>query len=330
MGGIVTVITAWLRMPLFRDGGAGWLETQSNKSRLLKWYYLFRGWIQMLWMVPGYDIIHFHSTPGHCLISHLPILLYARLWKKKTIAHIHVGNQLKLYEHSRLFRFFLQKSDVVVTLAKVWEPMMMACGVPQERITTIYNPSPEPVPPSTREPYILFFALMNKNKGYDLLIRAFASLAPEFPDWRLEMAGTGETEQAKQLAAELGAAEQIHVHGWVTGAAKDELLRHASGYCMASYMEGFPMAVLESYAYGIPVVTTPVGGLVDVLEDGKNALVFDFGDVKGLTAQLRRLMEDEPLRKQLSAASSDLAQRLFSPTMVEASLKQLYDTLIPD
>lgn len=326
-GGIASVLRMWMDMPLFQGGRSTWLEIQSNVDKRDKVKCLLLGYLKMLWQVPMHRVIHFHSTPGNCVWIHMPVLLWSKLCGKKILIHLHVGNQIENYKHSKLFRFFLHRADKVVVLAKVWEAKVAELDIPRERITTIYNPSPEVVKNSEREKYVLFMAFINKNKGYDILVNAFAKIAKEFPEWRLEMAGTGATDIIRQIAKENDIESQVNVHEWVGGNEKEELFRKASAYCMASYMEGFPMSVLEGYAYGVPLISTPVGGIVDVLKDGENALVFAFGSVEQLTEKLRLLFTDTELRDRLSAASYELAEKVFSPKQVEASLEKLYNEL---
>ncbi len=91
------------------------------------------------------------------------------------------------------------------------------------------------------------------------------------------------------------------------------------------------MVVLEAWEHGICVVTTPVGGLPDVLEEGKNALTFNFGDARGLANQLMRLMDNEKLRRQMTDYSYDFVESHFSLAEVEKRMKDIYNNIIvPD
>ena len=104
-------------------------------------------------------------------------------------------------------------------------------------------------------------------------------------------------EQAQRLVQELGVARQVVFTGWIAGKEKERLFREASVFCLSSYAEGFPMAVLDAWSYGIPVVSTPVGGLPDVLKDGENALLFQPGDVDTLAKRFIQVLSDATFRK---------------------------------
>lgn len=87
------------------------------------------------------------------------------------------------------------------------------------------------------------------------------------------------------------------------------------------------MGVLDAWAYGIPCVVTPVGGLPDVIEEGKNCLTFPFDDVNTLTMQLRKLMESPDLRRDMAEYSKSFGERTFSPEKISESVDELYKKL---
>ena len=90
------------------------------------------------------------------------------------------------------------------------------------------------------------------------------------------------------------------------------------------------MVVLEAWARGIAVVTTPVGGLPDVIEEGRNCLTFPFGDAEALTKQLRRLIESLELRRSMAEYSKTFGERVFAPVMVNESIEKLYEEILKD
>ena len=97
---------------------------------------------------------------------------------------------------------------------------------------------------------------------------------------------------------------------------------------MASYQEGFPMAVLDAWAYGLPCIVTPAGGLPDIVKEGKNALLFEFGDEKTLSEKLDIMMSDEALRERIAMESLHLAQTVFNVITINRQIGDLYKELI--
>ena len=78
------------------------------------------------------------------------------------------------------------------------------------------------------------------------------------------------------------------------------------------------------------MVTTPVGGLPDVIEEGKNCLTFPFDDVATLTMQLRKLMESSKHRMDMAESSKSFGERVFAPVMVNESIEKLYEEILKD
>ena len=326
-GGITTVLEEWSKLPIWDGSGMGWLALQSNLGMMNKLYVLVLGYLKSLYKVPRYDIIHFHSVPGRCLVIQLPVFLYALLLRKRIVVHFHVGNQIESHIDDPLMKLYISKADRIVVLAEVWRRLLGKSAVGMNKVMTIYNPAPAVDRRIVeRKKQILFMAYLNKNKGYDLLIKAFSKVASDCPDWHLVIAGAGEIQAARDMVAKLGSVDCITVLDWVSGSEKDTLYRSSSVYCMASYQEGFPMSVLEAYSYGLALVTTPVGGLIDVVKDHENAIVFNFGDEPGLEDALRLLLNDGHLLHRLSEESIKLAQGIFSLDNVCGSLVSLYNS----
>jgi len=88
------------------------------------------------------------------------------------------------------------------------------------------------------------------------------------------------------------------------------------------------MSVLDALAYGLPMVTTPVGGLPDVLVHEKNSMVFEPGNINTLAEHLETLILNESLRKKLSKASLELSNEQFNIKTITQQLSVLYDDLI--
>ena len=189
------------------------------------------------------------------------------------------------------------------------------------------DPPPVVSTKSDRRRMILVAGILDANKAYDTIIRAFSQVARRHTDWKLVFAGNGEVEKARALASDSGAGSQVEFRGWVSGDEKAALFRQSSVFCLASYKEGFPMAVLEAWAYGIPVVCTAAGGLADVVADGVNALVVEPGNSDDLARQLERMMTDEGLRSRIVAKASQLIREQFSPEAINAQLERIYKEL---
>lgn len=331
-GGVASVLRLMKTMPFWEKYHCEWLGTQIQRGYGVKLWFALKAYFKALFTIWQYNIVHFHTVPDKiCLIIQMPVLLLALLGRKKIIMHIHMGNQLEEHQHNRLFIWCLNRADCVVLLAKKWENLF-ATLFSQVRVKTavIYNACTilPAVDYSQKGKSIIMAAYLNDNKHPDLLLKAWQKLKADFPDWHVTIMGNGEVERFKSMAHGLGLDDSVTFTGYVTGKQKDDIWNRASIYCMCSRHEGFPMVVLEAWAKGIAVVTTPVGGLPDVIEEGENCLTFPFDDEKALAVQMRKLMESSELRRKMGMYSKKYGEKVFAPQKVNESIEMLYEEML--
>jgi len=327
-GGVASVIRTMKRMPFWKKYSCYWLGTQIQSSYRVKLWYALKAYVKALLTIWRYDIIHFHTVPDKiCLVIQMPVLLLALLGRKKIIMHIHMGNQLEEHTKNKLFIWCLRHSDLIVLLAKKWQSrfgyLFPTVNVPT---AVIYNAceTVADIDFSKKEKSIIMAAYLDENKCPDLLLQAWNRLSADYPDWHVTIMGNGDVERYRRMAHNMGLDDSVTFTGYITGERKDDIWNKASIYCMCSRHEGFPMVVLEAWAREIAVVTTPVGGLPDVIEDGKNCLTFNFYDVDGLTIQLRRLIEDAQLRWEMSAYARQETVSKFSLKKINSRIEEIY------
>lgn len=336
-GGVSTVLKLMKQMPFWKKYNCFWLGTQIQRNYLWKLWYALKSNILACFIIWRYDIIHFHTVPDfNCMLIQLPVFLLSRLTRKKIIMHVHVGNQLANHVDNRFFIWLLTHSSGIVFLAEKWKTFFMEHYVTRHvnkrfpRLEVVYNACEMTpcIPFENKEKIIIMAVYFCENKAPDLLLKAWSKLKTEYPDWHIWLLGNGNVSYYKSMADEMNISDSVSFTGYLTGKERELFFRKASIYCMCSYMEGFPMVVLESWMYGLNVVTTPVGGLPDVIEDGKNCLVFDFGDSDSLADKLRMLIDDVELRKSMADYSRMFVEKRFSPETINISIDSLYKSLM--
>jgi len=149
-------------------------------------------------------------------------------------------------------------------------------------------------------PFMLAAGRLVHQKGFDILIRAFATVARECGQLRLAIAGEGPEEQAlRNLVAALRLDDRVHFLGQVRGLRT--LMRQADAFILSSRYEGFPNVLLEALASGLPVVATDCpGGPREILRDGEFGLLVPCENPVALAAALRCIATDAALRNRLS------------------------------
>jgi glycosyltransferase involved in cell wall biosynthesis len=179
--------------------------------------------------------------------------------------------------------------------------------------------------------FALFLGRLHPRKGVDVLIRAFAQIAPEIGSAQLVIAGDGRERKAlEELAQSTPAADRIHFLGPVRGISKRWLLHNAA--CLVAptrTWEGMPVVVLEALACGRPVIGTKVGGIVDLVRSEENGLIVEPEDVNGLAAALSALLNDPDRRNRLSAGAKASIGRYDWRVVAEQYLA-LFRELLPD
>lgn len=152
-------------------------------------------------------------------------------------------------------------------------------------------------------PLILNVGRMVWDKAQEVLLEAFALLGDDFQDWRLAVVGDGRLESdLRTHAATLGIHHRVDWHGIV--ADPYIFYRSASIFALPSRVEGTPNALLEAMNCGLPVIVSDgAPGPLELVEDGETGLVVPVNDAAALAAALRRLANDETLRRRLGAAA---------------------------
>jgi glycosyltransferase involved in cell wall biosynthesis len=159
-----------------------------------------------------------------------------------------------------------------------------------------------------------------------MLVEAWAAIAPHYPDWRLSIYGSGPDEEAlRQQARELGLDDKQVFRGLTTDL--DAALSTASIYALPSREEGFPIALMEAMAYGLPSVAFDCApGIRELLEDEVTGLLVNPGNVPGFAGALERLMKDADLRRRMGGQARESVDR-FSPDAIVDRWEQLFELL---
>jgi glycosyltransferase involved in cell wall biosynthesis len=253
------------------------------------------------------------------------------------LARAATGAKIVLHVHSRinelrdlsLVDFSAWGADLVVAASQA-----VASRVVDRPVRVIYagagvpgGDAPAPRCPPSSEVVLGVAGRLIVLKGIGYLLDAAAVLQREFPSLRVEIAGSGaQRRELEQKAEELGLASSVRFLGWVDDLAS--VLPRWDVLVMPSLEEGFPIAALDAMAAGLPVVGSAVGGVPELVEDGKTGWLVPPRDVEALASRIRLLLNNPEQRLAMGAAAQRRVRDHFSLAQMVESFGKLYDELL--
>ncbi len=269
------------------------------------------------WWRP-FDVLHCHGAYPPAYVG----ATFKRLLKIPMVVRPH-GSDILPGEFiranvrlERRLRRALAVADLVIAQSEFLKREILSLGVPEERIRLIPNGvqvaefqasgSTPPLP----FPYILAMGSFSHKKGFDVLLRAFASMSAEDPAIHLVVAGAGKELPAyTTFVAERRLQARVHFVGMVQGLYKVRLYQHCLFFVCPSRREPFATVNLEALAAGRPIVGTAVGGNLEAIISGENGFLVQPDDPEALATRMLTLLKDPALRSTMGRVSSDLARR---------------------
>ncbi|MDA1358495.1 glycosyltransferase family 4 protein [Glycomyces luteolus] len=222
------------------------------------------------------------------------------------------------------------KMDAIVTITEA-DANAYREAFPEivDKITCIPNsiPASTMAPSELTEPHIMTAGRLTGMKGFDILIKAFAQVADEFPEWKVTIFGRGRDKKKLQgLINDHELKGRVNLPGPVT--PLDAEWQKASIAAIPSRFEPFGLVIVEAMAAGLPVVCSAVKhGPIEIIESGVNGLLVEPQKPKELADALRLLMSDPELRRRLADNGMATAKR-FEPAEVVGLHVQLFEKLL--
>jgi len=296
----------------------------------------------------GFDPAVIHVNPSLVLKSYIrdglfvyqakrlgyPVVVFFRGWDKKFEPAVATTWQW-------FFKRTYLKADAFIVLASAFRDKLMEWGV----TAPVYLGSTTVSGDLTRnysftkktqqlaaepEIKILFLARLEKEKGVMETMEAVSMLRIKGRRVTLTVAGDGTAMEAVRKFAGLHdkSKEFLFVVGDVRGDRKISLLTSHHLYCFPSYAEGMPNSVLEAMAFGMPVITCPVGGLRDFFEDGKMGYLVKPGNVTGIVDAIERLIDARDMANSMSVYNYRYATERFLAPGAADYLVNVYRQLV--
>lgn len=181
------------------------------------------------------------------------------------------------------------------------------------------------IPYGFNQPFVVAMGRLVPQKGFDLLIKAFARIRDD--DWSLVIIGEGpERFNLDVLIKQLNLENRVYLPGRIT--EPNNILQQAELFVLSSHYEGFPNALLESMSCGLAVISFDCpSGPSDIIKNGENGILVPPMDIESLSAAMNNLIRDEGLRKKLGARARNVAEE-FSVNKIMLLWDRLFDEAI--
>lgn len=131
----------------------------------------------------------------------------------------------------------------------------------------------------------------------------------------------------RQLAQSLGLSGQVIVSEWIDAETRDRWLWESHVMILPSRAEGVPMALLEGMAWGLPIISSPVGGIPDIITDGQEGFLVPPDDIPAISEAIQRFVENRDLLREMSTQARRRAES-FSLEKYRQNLKAVYEAVL--
>lgn len=291
------------------------------------------------------NIFHAHVTEYWGFRKNMLFVIIAKCVGCKIVAHLHGARFDSYYDGASVFERkiierFLNLADVVIVLSPRWKAF---CGrfLNSEKIEVVPNAirweymaavgQSFPQREDRQSVNVLYVGSTGARKGVFDLVKTIPDIVARNPAVRFTIAGreekAGEEKKLRELINQLGVA------GWIkriepTQEEIIEVYKSADIYVLPSYADAFPVAILEAMSMGLPIISTRVGGIAEMVEEGKGAALIEPGDLEALRREILRLAAAPELRSAMGKKNWERFRSCFSPNFVSRLIGQIYDGLL--
>lgn len=259
-----------------------------------------------LWKLAGrVDVIHLMANSGWSWqLFAAPAIWIARLRHTPLVVNYRGGEAREyLARSARSVKPTLERASALVVPSGFLHEVFAEFGIASRIVPNIIDLQAF-APADAAQSRATFNVVVTRNLepiyGIDTALRALSLAVKSLPELRLNIAGSGpQLQELQTLAHELGVSDKVQFHGRLDRDAIIALYRDADAMLNPTRVDNMPNSVLEALACGLPVVSTRVGGVPYIVEDGRTAILVEADDVEDMARGLLAVARDDKLREQL-------------------------------
>jgi glycosyltransferase involved in cell wall biosynthesis len=329
-GGIDSVIQGYIDNGLFDNKQHTRIGSHAGINKWHDLYLFICATFKLLYFcIKEKDLIlHCHMSYKGSFFRKLTFVVLAKLFRHKSIVHLH-GSEFKDYYAAssdfkkKLILWLINSVDEFVVLSDSWQEFIGKIAA--RKVMVINNYVDIEKYDVARIPgQILFLGAFIKRKGIYDLINALKQISN---DCHLHLCGAGEDEAVQTLIDELSLSDSVTNHGWVNTKQKTQLLSECSVFILPSYNEGLPMVIIEAMACEIPVISTPVGGIPEVIIEGETGYLVEPGDIGAISSKLSTVLDNSGA-SQVTDKAKKYYNAHFSSKTILPKWEALYSRIL--
>ncbi len=337
-GGITTLISEILKSPLKNDFEFIYIESQAEDFGKFRKVFLaltaiFSFTLQCLFKRPKLVYVHLGSNAS--LYREAIFIFLAKFLRKRVVGHFHAGDIENYYPFQneigqKIISSALDLCDVVIAVSNESARQLREI-TPKARISVIPN-AIDTSAFNFRETQnnddfvrLLFVGAIGKLKGEKDLINALAVLRDKNLKLKVSILGYG-AEGLKDFCEELKVTKFIEFLGAVSMDERLEFFQTADIFVLPTYAEAMPMSVIEAMAAGLPVISTKVGGIPELIEDGADGFLFNCGDISALAEKILLLAGNKNLRIEIGKKAREKAREQMDFSQYIEKLKICFES----
>ena len=274
------------------------------------------------------DVIHIHTANYIDFYRNSVLIYIGKLFNKRVLLHIHGSLFNEFYNtHPCFVASVCRSADALVTVSSTFVKMLRRYGL-NEHIYCLPNCVELPELYRTEQHHnklrLVFVGRINEVKGIYDVLECLHKYKEQLQDKvELHIGGIGDEERFLKMMTDYNLSSMIVQHGWVVGKEKEDLFCSSDVFIHPSHFESFGIAILEAMSYGLPVITTLIGGIPDFFEDKKSGVAVAPGNVDEIYEAILLFLNDRSYISRMGKYGREEAKR-FTPLEIEQHLQDIY------
>jgi glycosyltransferase involved in cell wall biosynthesis len=284
------------------------------------------------------SLVHIHGAKDGSIVRKFGICFIAKkLFFKKIVFHSHAGAFDEYYKkgnrmYKYMCRFLVNNSEAVVVLSHRWNDFFRE-NFHVKKLMVIANPVEHKEPLVVKHDIdkavtFLFLGRIADHKGIFDLVDVITKDQDELRGkCKFLVGGNHEVDKLKRAIADGKIGDLVEYIGWVQDDEKDAYFDKSDYFILPTYHEAMPMTILEALSCGKPVISTPVGSIPEVIEDGRNGYLFPPGDKIQLKKIIVDVINDRSKYDCMRIQAMNAVKR-FYPESIKSELEKLYAEIL--